>query len=324
MIKTAIVQIPPVFMNLEESTSLADKLIREAASNGARVIAFPETWLTGYPVWIDNAPKAAVWDFPPAKELFVLMHENSVDIEGPEIKQLHNTAVENNVIVVLGANEKLGGTIYNSQIYLTPDPEQIIVHRKLVPTYTERMVYGRGDGSGLFPLESEFGVIGGLICWEHWMPAARMAMHSTNELIHIAQWPSVNDLHFMASRHYAFEGGTYVLACGTVLSKGDVIEGIKSHKKISDSVFELLESIEGNNSKLLQTGGSCVISPDTSLITDRVFNEKTIIYSDFETRDCTKSKLTLDVNGHYSRPDIFELEIDRRPLLNISQQTIVE
>ncbi|MCG8435680.1 MAG: carbon-nitrogen hydrolase family protein, partial [Gammaproteobacteria bacterium] len=217
MLKAAVIQEPPVFLNLQASIDKACGLIETAAGAGAKVIAFPETWLPGYPLWLDFAPNAGLWDHPPAKALFKHMMNNCVSITNGDLKPLLAAAAKTGSYVIMGAQERDGGTIYNTIIYIAPDNKTFRIHRKLVPTYTERLVWGQGDGSTLNVLETEFGNIGGLVCWEHWMPLARAAMHAKKEAIHIAQWPMVKDLHHIASRQYAFEGQCFVLAAGCVL-----------------------------------------------------------------------------------------------------------
>lgn len=150
------------------------------------------------------------------------------------------------------------------------------------------------------------------------MPLARAAMHSKNEVIHVAQWPSVRDLHQLASRHYAFEGQCFVLAAGSVLRRGDILEGFKSLGKADREVLELLESIPGQEEDLIFRGGSAVIGPDSDYIEGPVFDQACIIYADLEPQRVTEGRLYLDTDGHYSRPDVFRLEVNDRPQPNVS------
>src|SRR5262245_6207594 len=227
-LNVSLIQHPPVFLNLDASVEKACALIEQAAQAGARLIAFPETWLPGYPVWLDEAPKAGLWDYAPAKAVYRLLAENALTLPGPHLNRLLACAYRNNVYVILGAHERRGGTLYNTLLYLNPDGQTYQLHRKLMPTYTERLVWGQGDGSTLRALSTEHGVVGGLICWEHWMPLTRAAMHAKRETIHVAQWPGVKDLHLLASRHYAFEGQCFVAVAGAVLTRGDVLAGFDS------------------------------------------------------------------------------------------------
>jgi predicted amidohydrolase len=161
----AVIQHAPVFLNLEESLEKARNLIEEAANQGAKVIVFPETWLPGYPVWLDSSPKAALWDYPPAKALYQLLVENSICIPGKHLDQLLAIGRKTGTYIVMGAHERLEGSLYNTMIHVSRDGKELQVHRKLMPTYTERMIWGRGDGSTLSVLNTEYGILGGLICW---------------------------------------------------------------------------------------------------------------------------------------------------------------
>ncbi len=314
--KVAVVQHPPVFLNLQASLERACDVIEQAASEGAKVIAFPETWLPGYPIWLDEAPKAALWDHAPAKALYQTLAENSITFPSPQLDALLAAARKAGAYVIMGAHERDGGTLYNTILYLEPDGRYHI-HRKLMPTYTERLVWGQGDGSTLSVMSSDYGVIGGLICWEHWMPLARAAMHAKGETIHIAQWPTVRELHQIASRHYAFEGQCFVLAAGTVLTRGDVIDGFKSLAHKNEAGLELLESIRGDATTFLQRGGSAIIAPDTSYIAEPVFDQPCILHADLDLDLITQGHLVMDTDGHYARPDVFTLHVNEQARSNI-------
>lgn len=317
--KTAIVQHPPVYLNLAESIVLAKKYIIEAADNGARLIVFPETWLPGYPVWLDYAPKAGVWDHPPAKALFRLLFQNSISIDDEHFKSLQNSAVEKDCIIIMGAHEKVGRTLYNTIFYFMPDGTYE-VHRKLMPTYTERLIWGMGDGSTLSTIKDGNVEIGGLVCWEHWMPLARAAMHQLGEHIHIAQWPMVKDLHQIASRQYAFEAQCFVLAAGCTLTKQQMLDGIKTviNSEEDQLALELLESIPVSPDTYVLRGGSSVIKPDIEYLVEPLQEISKIIYSEFDLSKLSEGNLFLDTNGHYSRPDVFELKVDTRSKQNVT------
>jgi len=316
--KVAIIQHAPIFLNIDESLKKAAALAEEAANHGAAVIAFPETWLPGFPIWLDFAPNAALWDHAPAKTLYRLLTENSLVLAGDRFNALLNIAKTTNTHLVMGAHELMGGTLYNTMLYIDRGAQTYQVHRKLVPTYTERMVWGRGDGSTLGILETEYGNIGGLICWEHWMPLARAAMHARHETLHIAQWPDVKDLHQLASRHYAFEGQCFVLAAGCVLSRKDIIEGYHSLNAPDNDALEILQAFEGESEQLVLNGGSAVIGPDSSYIAEPVFDRSDIIYGVIEPQRMTEGRLAIDTSGHYSRPDVFQLEVNASPQSGIS------
>lgn len=312
-VKVALVQHPPVFLNMLKTLEKVEVLAEECTKNEAKIIVFPETWLTGYPVWLDEAPKAALWDYAPAKRLYQYLTENSLQIPGAEFETLRGIARKNSVYLIIGVHERDGGTLYNTIIYLAPGGEYKI-HRKLVPTYTERLIWGAGDGSTLNVLETPYGVLGGLICWEHWMPLARAAMHSKNEAIHICQFPTVHERHQIASRHYAFEGQCFVLTSGCVLTKTDVLEGFQSLGTNDTEVFELLDSMEKD---VLMRGGSAIIAPDLSYVVEPVFDEKTTVYGELNLDLTKQGHLFLDTDGHYSRPDVFELRVNDKANRNV-------
>jgi len=312
----AIIQHPPVFLNIEESIKKACSLIEEAKDKGANLIAFPETWLPGYPVWLDFSPRAALWDYPPAKALYRTLVENSVTIPGRHLKKLLEIAKKTSTYVIMGAHERGGGTLYNTMIFIDKTGN-FNIHRKLMPTYTERLIWGQGDGSTLTVVPTAYGNVGGLICWEHWMPLTRAAMHAQYETVHVAQWPMVKDLHHIASRHYAFEGQCFVLAAGCIIKKGEVIEGFNSHKTPDKKAAELLEAMPGGDNTFLLKGGSAVIAPDTEYIKEPVLNS-CILYASIDLDRITEGRLFLDTVGHYSRPDVFHLTVNTTPQHNVT------
>ena len=316
--KVAVIQHPPVFLNLEQSIVKACDLIAEAAGQGAQVIAFGETWLPGYPVWLDEAPGAALWGHAPAQAVYQLLADNSLVIPSPQLDRLLAAARRAGAYVIMSAHERRGGTLYNTMIHIERDGATYHLHRKLMPTYTERLVWGQGDGSTLAVFDTKFGVVGGLICWEHWMPLARAAMHAKHEAIHVAQWPGVKELHQIASRHYAFEGQCFVLAAGSLLSRGDVLAGLRSLGQGEGAARQWLESMPGDEHTLYQRGGSGIIAPDTRYVAGPVFDEPCILYADLDLAENTRGHLVMDTDGHYARPDVFHLRVNDQPQSNVS------
>lgn len=314
-VSVAIVQHPPVFLNLAASVDRAEALAREAAADGAAIVVFPEAWLPGYPVWLDESPRAASWDHAPAAALFRRLFENSPELDGPEIARLRETAIALNSDIVIGVHERRGASLFNSVVRLACDGI-VNVHRKIMPTYNERLIWAAADGSTLAPWQSRHGPLGALICWEHWMPLARAAMHAAGEVIHFALWPAVGDLHQLASRHYAFEGQCFVVAAGTLLSRADVLDGFDSSSG-DPAARGLLEAIPSDRT-VLKAGGSAVIGPDANYVAAPLFDELGIIHTTLDLARTTEGRLYLDTVGHYSRPDIFELIVDRRPKPGVS------
>lgn len=309
----AIVQEPPVFLNLEQSLDKAVAHIREAASRGANIVCFAECWLPGYPVWLDFSPNAAIWDEKGAKVLFRLLSENSVVAGDKHLAALQALSDELNIFIVMGTHERAGNTLYNTSFTFSPNADAPAPHRKLVPTYTERLVWGRGDGSTLAAVETPWGNLGNLICWEHWMPLARAAMHSKQEAIHIAQWPIVRDMHQVASRHYAFEGRCAVAAAGSFMQKSDIIGGFLSLRADEPEAQAMLEAMPGVMDSMVHSGGSAIIAADGSYITEPLFDTPGIILGTVDTAHQREQAQVLDTNGHYSRPDVFELSVNTSP-----------
>jgi nitrilase len=303
IIKAAAVQAAPIYMNLERSLEKALGLIFEAASRGARLVGFPETWLPGYPAWLDCCRDVALWDYPPVKRIFARLMDNSVIVPGPVTAALGEAAREHGVVLNIGVQERViegagRGTLYNTMLTFGSDGALLNRHRKIMPTYTERMIWGEGDGSGLRAVATEPGRIGGLICWEPWLPLARQVLHQSGEDIHIAAWPQVKEMNLVASRHYAFEGRCFVIATGAVMKASEL-----------PSELEPIESLKQEPDSLVLNGGSAIIAPDGSLLVGPIFDEEAILTADLDLTLIAQESLALDVTGHYSRPDIFELKV---------------
>ena len=174
-------------------------------------------------------------------------------------------------------------------------------HRKLVPTYTERMVWGAGDADGIHGADTSAGRVGGLICWEHWMPLARQALHDSGEDIHVAAWPTVHERHQLACRHYAFEGRCFVLAAGSLMRASALPPGIEPHP----------DRVTASDQWVLR-GGSAIVGPDGAYICEPVYDEPALLVADLDLARVREESMTLDVSGHYSRPDCFELHVECR------------
>jgi predicted amidohydrolase len=302
-VKVAAIQASPVYLDLQASLEKARKLIGEAASRKAKLVVFPETWLPGYPAWLDCCRDVALWDFAPVKKVFARLMENSVAIPSPATEALSDMAREHQIVLNMSVNERVRegagrGTLYNTMLTFGADGALLNRHRKIMPTYTERMVWGKGDGSGLKAVDTDAGRIGGLICWEHWMPLARHVLHTSGEDIHVAAWPQVKEMNLLASRHYAFEGRCYVIATGAIMKAQQLPEGL-----------EPVESLKQTPEAFVLNGGSAIIAPDGTLLAGPVFNEETILTAELELSRIVEESLVLDVTGHYSRPDIFDLKM---------------
>lgn len=306
-LKIAIVQQKPVHNNLSSSLKKAVSYIGEAASKGAQLIVFGETWLCGYPAWIDHCPEIAQWNNEAMKEAFLQLHKNSMAVNSEEMAMLCAAAKENNVIICMGFNERVNGgiangTIFNSFVFINEVGKIVNHHRKLVPTFSERLLYGQGDAAGLKTIDTQWGKMGGLICWEHWMPLSRQALHNEAEIIHIALWPTVHEKHQIASRHYAFEGRCFVVAAAQIMQVKDI-----------PSILALPGHLKNDPETCLLNGGSCVIDPKGEWLLAPQFDKEEILYCTIENLDMAiKEKMTLDTSGHYNRWDIFDFTVERK------------
>jgi nitrilase len=301
-LKVGIVQSRAVFMDLQASLEKAENLVRECAKQGAKLVVFGETWLPGYPAWLDYCTSAALWNHRPTKDIYAELRWNSLDVESDDAQILGRAARDNGVVLVIGINERVeqgqgNGTLYNSLLTFDSDGTLLNHHRKLIPTYTERLVWGQGYGEGLKAVETSIGPVGGLICWEHWMPLTRQVLHMCGEKIHVAVWPTVHEMHQIASRHYAFEGRCFVLAAGNIMPVSDI-----------PSQLQVLPELAADPTRLLLKGGSAIIAPDGRYIVDPVYDEEAILIAEIDLAEVNKEQMTLDVSGHYHRPDLFNLE----------------
>jgi nitrilase len=301
-VRVAIAQSAPVYLDKRASMAKALELIQQAAKRDAQLVAFGETWLPGYPAWLDFCPGAALWENNAAKDVFATLRSNSIAVPGAEVNALREAARDLKIAIVIGANERVdagpgNGTLYNSLLTISEDGQLGNHHRKLVPTYTERLVWGNGDGRGLDAVSTSAGRVGGLICWEHWMPLARMAMHNSGEHIHVAVWPTVHELHQLASRHYAFEGRCFVLAVGLLMPAADLPLALREGVTLPPA-----------GGKWIERGGSAIIGPDTRYVLDPVFDREELLVSDLDLTQIDREKMTFDVSGHYARPDLFRFE----------------
>lgn len=302
-LKVAAVQAAPAYLDLAASMGTTRRLVAEAASRGARLVAFPETWLPGYPAWLDCCRDVAVWDHAPVKRVFARLRENSIVVPGAATVELSALAREHEVVLNIGVHERIEegpgrGTLFNTMLTFGADGSLLNHHRKIMPTFSERLIWGAGDGSSLRAVATDRGRFGGLICWEHWMPLARHVLHASGEDVHVAAWPQVKEMNLVASRHYAFEGRCFVIAAGAVMRAGEL-----------PSELEPIESLKENADALVLNGGSAIIAPDGSLIAGPVFDEETILLAELDLSRIREESLTLDVTGHYSRPDVFDFSL---------------
>ena len=299
----AVVQAAPVFMDLEGTIAKTISLMEKAAQNGAKLIAFPETWIPGYPVWL--------WmDSPLWGMQFVQNYsDNSLIIESEQMEEICAAAARLELFVSLGFSEKSNGSLYMAQSLIGPDGQIVFSRRKLKPTHVERSLYGEGDGRDFQVADTELGMIGSLCCWEHLQPLSKYAMYAMNEQIHIAAWPTFSiyndhayalgaEVNLAASRTYAVEGQCFVLA-PTIVTTQDVRE-----QMVDKPGKEALLNIGG--------GYSAIFAPDGRMLTEHLKpDEEGILYADIDLGLISLSKVTADPTGHYSRPDVTQLLLNR-------------
>ncbi len=300
VVRVAAVQAAPAFLDRAGTLARLEEWTRRAAGEGAKLIAFPEVWIPGYPAYLDESPEAALWRHAGATTVFERLVENSVDVPSAATELMAKLARALRVTLVVGMHERAGRTLYNTLLTFGPDGALANHHRKLMPTYHERLVWGMGDGSGLAAVDTGSGKVGGLVCWEHWMPLARQVLHDAGEEVHVAAWPGVQEMHQVASRHYAFEGRCFVVAVGQIL-------------RIRDMPPELPPRPEKANEPegLVIRGGSAIIAPNGRYLAGPVYDQETVVVADCDLSEITREAMTLDVSGHYSRPDLFELRVKR-------------
>ncbi|MEJ7686972.1 MAG: carbon-nitrogen hydrolase family protein [Variovorax sp.] len=298
-LRVAAVQAAPVFLDLDATIDKTIALMRDAAKEGIQLLAFPETWLPGYPWWI--------WLDSPAwgMQFVQRYHDNSLVIGSPEFERLKDAARRHKVWVSFGFSEKAGGSLYIAQALIDDQGNTVQTRRKLKPTHVERTVFGEGDGSDLHVCETAIGNIGSLCCWEHLQPLSKYAMYSRNEQIHCAAWPSFSlyrggayalgpEVNNGASQLYAAEGQCFVIApCATV----------------SSAMAEMLCTDAGKKQLLLEGGGFArIYGPDGApLGTALSEHEEGFVVADIDLGMISLSKAAGDPSGHYSRPDVTQL-----------------
>ncbi len=296
----------------EQPGSLAGGLARtrelaeKVAKDGAGLVVFPETWVPGYPTWVDYCRDTGLWDHPPVKAEYRQLAENSVVVDGESGAELAAVARDLDITLVVGVSERVTAgpgraTLYNSLLVYGPDGSLLNHHRKLTPTHTERLLWGPGDTAGLRPVDTPAGRLGGLICWEHWNPLARQALHDAGEDVHVAVWSAVvgvNGMHQQASRCYAFEARCHVLAAGQLMRASALPESLEPSP---DKV--------GAPDEWLLAGGSAIIAPDGSYLAGPLYEDPGVLVAELDYRRNIEEAMTLDVAGHYQRPELFDFGV---------------
>lgn len=289
----AAVQAAPVFLNREASIEKACGLIAEAGDAGAKLIVLPETWIPGYPFW-HTSP--AVFSGSTFSEYW----KNSVELPSSASDRLGQAAKAARAYVVIGVSERdtlSRGTLYNTLAYFDPAGDLVHRHRKLMPTFTERTVWGMGDGSDLDVLETPLGRVGGLICWEHEMTLAKYALYAQGEQVHCSAWPaysSQNNHIAFGTRQYAFEGACFVVSSCGIVTPGSLPDALGG------------DGVHAN-------GGTAIIGPDGEYLAGPIFDKEEILYAEIDLEVAIREKHSRDVAGHYARPDVLQLIVNTTP-----------
>ncbi|MDQ0339939.1 putative amidohydrolase [Caldalkalibacillus uzonensis] len=299
----AAVQASPTIMDKQATIDKAVALIEEAAQQKARLICFPECFVSAYPNWSIDLQIPTEWP-----NLFADFVESSIEIPGPEVEQLAKAAKKANAYVAIGVNEQSGlypGRLFNTILFLSPAGEIIGIHRKIFPTNREKLFHTMGDGSTMNVFQTEIGRLGGLICYEHLQPLLKYTMFSKGEQVHYASWPGWPDFKAqggrsnrhvvdIASRAYALEGQVFVVCSSMYVPEEQIPQHIQN---ASWSYF----------------GGSCIIAPDGEYVTEPVYGQETIVYGEIDLRKILVRKAAVDTTGKDSRWDMVNLRLREEP-----------
>jgi nitrilase len=300
MTRIAIVQRAPAFLNRPECLRLAVSAVAEAAAGGARLVVFPEAFIPGYPAWIWRLRPGG--DMALSERLHRALMENAINLANDDLGALREAAKEHQVTVVCGINERDGafsrGTLYNTVVTFGADGRLLNRHRKLMPTNPERMVWGQGDATGLKSVDSPCGRIGALICWENYMPLVRYALYAQGVDVYIAPTYDSGDRWIATLQHIAREAGCWVIGSGVAFRASDIRDAAPG-----------MSDLYPNAQEWVNAGDSAVVAPGGKLMAGPLRNAVGVLYADMNTESIDNARRTLDVTGHYSRPDLFSLRV---------------
>jgi nitrilase len=298
----AVAQRPPVLLDREATLFAAVKSLHEAADLGARLVVFPEAYVPGYPIWIWHLRPAA--DYGLTDEIHDRLLDQSVDLARDDLRPLRDAAAERGVVVVCGVQERDSSfsraTLYNTLVTIGGDGSVLNRHRKLMPTNPERMVWGQGDASGLRVLDTDVGRVGGLLCWENYMPLARYALYADGVEVHVAPTWDSGDSWLASMRHIAAEGRCWVIGAGCSMHTDDLPSGLLARDRLPGDGW-------------LNPGDSVVVAPGGAIVAGPLHEEHGLLVAEIEPRRAAAERRTLDVAGHYARTDLFRVTVDRSP-----------
>ncbi len=295
-VRVAVVQAGSVPFDTDACVDKAIRLIGEAAATGAKVILFPEAFITGYPKGLNYGLVVGARDTA-GREEFRLYFDAAIEVPGPQTQRLGEAAAAHGSYVVIGVIERALGTLYCTVLFFAPDGQLLGKHRKLMPTALERMIWGFGDGSTLTVVDSPYGRIGSVICWENYMPMLRMAMYAKNVALYCAPTADDRDTWLPSMQHVALEGRCFVLTACQFLRKKDFPDTVRV-------------SLGDSPDAILMRGGSAIISPLGKVLAGPHFGSEAILTADIDLNDIGRGKFDFDVLGHYSRPDVFQLSVN--------------
>jgi nitrilase len=302
-VRVAVVQAGSVPFDSRSGVDKAIGILAEAAGMGAKVVVFPEAFITGYPKGLNFGLVVGARD-PAGREEFRLYMDAAIDVPGPETERLGEAALVHDCYLVIGVIEREGGTCYCTILFFAPDGLLVGKHRKLMPTALERMIWGFGDGSTLTVVDSPYGRIGSVICWENYMPLLRMAMYSKQVALYCAPTADDRDTWLPSMQHIALEGRCFVLTACQFIRK----------REFPTTVRVLLGS---SGDEVLMRGGSAIISPLGRVLAGPCFDSETILTADLDLNDLGRAKFDFDVAGHYARPDVFQLIVNEAPMVPV-------
>lgn len=301
--KLAVIQRAPAFLDRDATLQQAVAAVAETAAAGAQLIVFPEAFVSGYPAWIWRLRPGG--DMELSETLHTRLLDNAVDLRADHLAPLREAARAHGVMVVIGVNERDGelsrSTLYNTAVVIGADGKMLNAHRKLMPTNPERMVWGFGDGSTLRVLDTPLGRIGTLICWENYMPLARYALYAQGVEIYIALTYDCGDGWVGSLRHIAREGGCWVVGSGWAFQADDLPDDFPDKGRLYPDPAEWISG-----------GDSVVVKPGGGLLAGPLRDERGILYAELDTAQVAVARRSLDVAGHYARPDVFQLRVDTR------------
>jgi len=311
-VKAAVVQAAPVLFDKALTIEKACHLIREAGAKGSKVVLLPEAFIPAYPRGFSFGMVVGSRS-DAGRSLWKRYWDNSIEISSSEVKTLGKAVKEAGVYLGIGVIERDGdysqGTLYCSLLYFAPDGNLIGKHRKLKPTGAERLIWGEGDGSTMPVFSTELGNIGGLICWENYMPLARMAMYGKGVEIYFAPTADSRKTWHATMQHIACEGRCFVLGCNQFVTKDMYPSDLETFEELS---------IQPD---IMCRGGSVIVSPFGEVIAGPLYDEEGILYADLDLSEIVRAKVDFDIVGHYARPDIFQLHVNSTPHLPVTYES---